>query len=197
VDGDPVVDNPEYLSLHWKAPTADINGAELTGLSSYLVYRAESSDGPFDLVGTSTTATFVDTGLTAQTTYYYQVEASDEEGNVSPRSTTATLTTGGVEMPKSVTLSASTPSNEAESPVVTIRWVASAGAILYYEVQRTTVANSTNDEDYDGVPPNTLDTFREDDGVERGKTYYYRVRARDVENRFSDWTTPVSVEVKE
>jgi len=197
VDGDPVVDNPEYLSLHWKAPTADINGAELTGLSSYLVYRAESSDGPFDLVGTSTTATFVDTGLTAQTTYYYQIEASDEEGNVSPRSTTATLTTGGVEMPKSVTLSASTPSNEAESPVVTIRWVASAGAILYYEVQRTTVANSTNDEDYDGVPPNTLDTFREDDGVERGKTYYYRVRARDVENRFSDWTTPVSVEVKE
>jgi len=197
LDGDPVVGNPEQLLLTWKAPTTDINGAELTGVSSYQIYRAAASSGPFSLVGTSTAAAFTDTGLTAKTTYYYEVEAQDASGNIGPRSTAVALTSGGVDLPKNVRLSSTTPSELTRPPVVTITWDAAAGAIVHYEVQRTTIANSTQDADYVDILPNTLNTSRQDDTVVRGTTYYYRVRARDIDNRASDWTTPHSIAVSQ
>ena len=196
VDGEPAIGDPEQMSVTWKQPTTDLNGATLTGLSSYLIYRSTTSTGPFDLVGTSTTTAFTDTGLVAVTTYYYRIEASDQDGNLSNHSTTVALTTGGVDLPSNVRLSSSTPSNIAEAPTVTVRWDSSVGAILHYEVQRTTVANSTTDSDFTSIEPNTLDTFRADNTVSRGTTYYYRVRARDVDDRFSDWATVASVEVE-
>ncbi len=195
VEGTPVTGDPEQLNITWKAPTTDSNGSALTGLDSYLIYRSDTSDGQFSLVGSSSATSFVDTGLTAQTTFFYQVEAADSDGNVSPRSTTISATTGGVDVPANVTLSSATPSDAAQPPVVTVRWEASSGAILNYDVQRTTVANSTNDADYVEVGSSNLDLFRQDNTVTRGLTYYYRVRARDVDSRVSDWTTPLSVTV--
>jgi hypothetical protein len=79
--------------------------------------------------------------------------------------------------------------------VVTIRWTGSRGAILQYEVQRATVANSTADADYTSILPNSLETTRTDNTVTRGRTYYYRVRARDADNRVSSWTDPLGVSV--
>ena len=58
------------------------------------------------------------------------------------------------------------------------------------------VPNSIRDADYTNVLPNTLSTSRDDNGVVRGTTYYYRVRSRDVDNRVSDWTQPLSVDVR-
>ena len=195
LDGDAVTDDPEQLNLTWRAPSEDEDGGELTGLSSYQIYRATSSSGTFELVGTSTEAAFTDTGLTAVTTYFYQVEALDADRNISLRSATLELTTSGVVVPSDVRLVSTTPSDAASPPVVTISWTASTGAILRYEVQRTTVANSTNDADYTDIVPNNSDTSRQDSTVTRGQTYYYRVRAEDVDSRFSDWTTPLAVTV--
>ncbi|MFT5373583.1 MAG: fibronectin type 3 domain-containing protein [Candidatus Latescibacterota bacterium] len=195
VDGESVTDDPEKINITWKAPTTDSNGSDLTGLESYLVYRATVSTGPFSLVGTVTATAFQDTGLAAVTTYFYQVEAVDQVGNVSSRSTTVSAITSGVDKPTNVRISASTPSDIATSPTVTVNWTASVGAILEYEVQRTAVANSTTDSDYTNVTPNSLSTTRTDTGVSRGTTYYYRLRARDVDDRVSDWTDPVQVDV--
>ena len=179
-----------------KQSTRDFDGSPLTGVDSYRIYRSESFAGPFELIATTTTTSFTDSGLLSRTIYYYQFESLDAEGNVSPRSITVALTTGGVDMPKNVRLAASTPASPAQPPVVTIRWDAAAGALLYYEVQRTTVPNSIRDADYTNVLPNTLSTSRDDNGVVRGTTYYYRVRSRDVDNRVSDWTQPLSVDVR-
>jgi len=78
---------------------------------------------------------------------------------------------------------------------VTISWDASSGAIVRYEVERTQVADSSADSDYTDVLPNSLQTTRTDNTVTRGQTYYYRVRAVDVESRESDWTVPLSIDV--
>jgi len=193
--GQAVVGDPEKLSISWKAPTTDINGADLTGISRYQVYRASASAGPFSQVGTSTSAAFTDTGLTAKTTYYYEIEAQDANGNIGPRSSVLALTSGGVDLPKNVRLSSTTPSSATSPPVVTIAWDAATGAIVQYEVQRTTVANSTQDTDFVSVLPNEVSTSREDNTVSRGATYYYRVRARDVDGRYSDWTALRSIAV--
>jgi chitodextrinase len=51
--------------------------------------------GTFTQVGTSATTSFTDTGLTANTTYRYQVRARDAADNVSPVSNTVQITTQG------------------------------------------------------------------------------------------------------
>ena len=166
-------------------------------MSGYVVYRAAEATGDFTELDSTVTSTFVDTALSQRTTYYYQVEAFDAEGNLGPRSETASATTGGVDLPTNVRLVAATPSNPNDRPVVTISWVASKGAILRYEVQRTTVANSTRDGDYTEILPHAIGTTREDDTVRRGQTYYYRVRAVDIDDRASEWTEPLGITVSE
>ncbi len=197
LDGEAVIGDPAAIALEWKAPTTDVGSAELTGLVNYLVYRGDDASGPFTQVGSSTTTSYLDDGLEAQTTYFHEVEALDEDGNASPRSSTVSLTTTGVQVPQNVSLVSTTPSDAGEDPVVTIAWGASAGAILRYEVQRTTVANSENDADYVEVLPHGVATTRDDSGVTRGNTYYYRVRTVDSQFRESEWTTPLGITVSE
>ncbi len=197
VTGRPVPEHPDQLELSWRPPRRDEDGSRLTGVSGYVIYRADEEGGEFATLDSSVTSTFVDTALSQQTTYYYQVQAFDAEGNVGPRSETAEATTGGVEMPTHVRLVAATPSNPNDRPVVTITWTASKGAILHYEVQRTTVANSTWDGDYTEILPHEFSTTREDNTVRRGQTYYYRVRAVDIDDRVSEWTEPLGITVSE
>ena len=196
VQAEAVRDDPEKMDLSWNPPTTDVNGAELTGVDRYYVYRADDVAGPYTQVATVTSPAYQDTGLVSVTTYYYQVEAIDQVGNASLPSAVITAITSGVEKPSDVRLSASTPSDVTQSPEVTILWTGSVGAILHYELQRTTVANSTNDSDFVVVGTNSLDTQRVDDTVLRGTTYYYRVRARDIDDRVSEWTVLARVDVK-
>jgi endo-1,4-beta-xylanase len=76
--------------LAWTASTDNV------GVTGYQILRAPgSSGGTFTQVGTSTTTSFNNTGLTASTTYRYQVRATDAAGNVSAVSNTVTATTQG------------------------------------------------------------------------------------------------------
>ncbi|WP_204046486.1 fibronectin type III domain-containing protein, partial [Acrocarpospora phusangensis] len=75
-------------SLSWTASTDDV------GVVGYDILRAPgASGGAFAQAGTSTTTSFTDTGLTANTTYRYQVRARDAAGNISPVSNTVQITT--------------------------------------------------------------------------------------------------------
>jgi glucose/arabinose dehydrogenase len=77
------------VTLRWTAATDNI------GVRAYDVYRNGTKVGT--ITGTATTApatTFIDSGLAATTAYPYWVVARDAQGNSSPRSGTATVTTG-------------------------------------------------------------------------------------------------------
>jgi cellulase/cellobiase CelA1 len=64
------------------------------GVTGYQVLRATgTSGGTFTQVATATSNSFVNTGLAANTTYRYQVRATDAAGNVSAVSNTVTATT--------------------------------------------------------------------------------------------------------
>ncbi|MEV6015081.1 MULTISPECIES: glycoside hydrolase family 6 protein [unclassified Streptomyces] len=69
------------VSLSWSASTDD------TAVTGYDVYR----DGT--KVGSSTTTSYTDSGLSASTTYKYTVKAKDAAGNVSASSTEVSATT--------------------------------------------------------------------------------------------------------
>lgn len=62
-------------NLAWEAP--DLNG---TTFQNYVIQRRELPSGVFADVGTSTTETFEDTGLTPNTLYEYRVYTSSVEG---------------------------------------------------------------------------------------------------------------------
>jgi len=76
------------ISLAWSASTDNV------GVTGYQVLRAPgTSGGTFTQVGTSTATSFVNSGLSANTTFRYQVRAVDAAGNASAVSSTVTATT--------------------------------------------------------------------------------------------------------
>jgi chitodextrinase len=69
------------INLSWTASTDNV------GVTGYKVFRAGAQ------IGTSTTTTYSDGGLTASTTYSYTVSAYDAAGNNSAQSSSASATT--------------------------------------------------------------------------------------------------------
>lgn len=69
------------VALSWTASTDNV------GVTGYDVYRNSA------LVGTATSTTYTDTGLTASTHYSYSVVATDAAGNLSTASNTISATT--------------------------------------------------------------------------------------------------------
>jgi len=77
------------INLSWTAAT-EAGGT----ISSYLVERCQGAGClSFAQVGTSTTTSLSDTGLTASTNYSYRVRATDATNNLGPYSNTASATT--------------------------------------------------------------------------------------------------------
>ena len=74
------------INLTWVASTDNV------AVANYDVYRA-STGGATTKVGSSTTATYGDTSLKANTSYTYYVIAKDANGNASTKSATATAKT--------------------------------------------------------------------------------------------------------
>ncbi len=74
------------INLTWTASTDNV------GVTGYQIWRATSSAGPFTQIATSTTTSYLNSGLVTGTTYFYYVTASDAAGNISPASNTASAT---------------------------------------------------------------------------------------------------------
>jgi fibronectin type 3 domain-containing protein len=80
--------SPSQINLTWTASTDPL------GVTGYNVQRCQGAGCTnFAQVGTSTTTSYSDTGLMANTSYSYQVQAVDSVGNLSGFSNTATATT--------------------------------------------------------------------------------------------------------
>ncbi|MDH3329291.1 MAG: hypothetical protein OEM01_08670, partial [Desulfobulbaceae bacterium] len=76
----------DRIKLSWNAATD--NGG--TGVVGYWIFRNS------DAIGTSTTTTYEDQGLNAETSYIYSVAAYDNSGNLSRQSATVEITTNPV-----------------------------------------------------------------------------------------------------
>ncbi|WSG42855.1 cellulase family glycosylhydrolase [Dactylosporangium sp. NBC_01737] len=149
------------VSLTWTAST-DNSGT----VAGYDVYRGTTK------VGTSATASFVDTGLAAGTTYSYTVRAFDAAGNVSAASaartaatTTAPADTVAPSVPSGLSVTGTTTGS------VSLRWNAStdnSGSVAGYDVFRNGVKVATT------TAPTYVDT-----GLPADTAFSYAVRAID------------------
>ena len=141
-------------SLSWGASTDD------TGVTGYRIFRDNIQ------VGTSTSLTFTNTGLTANTTYTYFVVAFDAAGNVSSRSNDVVVNTSA--LPGADTTPPSVPSGLNASGVTatqaTISWspsIDNVGVAGYKIFRNGTQAGTvtTNSFVNGGLAPNTLYSY--------------------------------------
>ena len=136
------------------------------GATSYNVKRSTTNGGPYTTVGSPTTNSYTDTGLSNGTTYYYVVAAVNAIG-VSGNSNQASATPTGGTPPTA-------PSNlvaTAGNAQVGLSWSGSAGA-TGYNVEGST----TNGGPYTTVGSPTTTSYT-DTGLSNGTTYYYVVVA--------------------
>ena len=135
----------------------------VTGATGYRIYRSTSSSGTFTEVGTSTTLSFTNTGLTAGTIYYYKVAAYNSSGTGSQSSTVNTTPIPGI--PTGLTATSSSASS------ITVSWSSVSGATGYI-IYRSDSASGT----FSQVGTSTTTSYT-NSYLSAGTTYYYKVAA--------------------
>jgi chitodextrinase len=160
------------VDLSWTASTDNV------GVTRYEVFRNGNS------VGSTTTTTFSDTSVAANTSYTYTVKAWDAAGNPSTSSSGLPVTTP----PSPDTASPTAPTNlqlvgNAYNKV-DLSWTASSDnvGVTRYDVLRGGVAIG-----------NTTSTTYSDTSVLPNNTYTYSVVARDAANNASPASSFISV----
>lgn len=143
----------------------DLSWNVVSGATGYVVQRSSTSGGPYTTLGSRTSPSFADIGLSPATTYYYVLQAIDASGPSVSSAQVSVITLPGA--PSGVAATAVSPSE------IDLSWSAVSGATGYV-VQRsigfggpyTTVASPTS-------------TSLADTGLAPGTTYDYVVQATD------------------
>ena len=167
------------INLAWTASTDHV------GVTGYLVERCSGAGcSNFAQIGTPTSTSFSDTGLTANTSYSYRVRATDAAGNLSAYSNTATATTLQGTTPP--TPPSNLTATAASASQINLSWTASTDpvGVTSYLVERCSGAGCSNFAQI-GTPPST--SFS-DTGLTASTSYSYRVRATDAAGNLSAYS---------
>lgn len=169
-----IANSPTQVTVSWTASTDNV------GVTGYTVKRGGTS------VGAPAASPFVNTGLTANTTYSYTVSAHDAVPNTSADSTAATVTTPNVVDGTNPTVPTNLVASNITSSTATITWTPSTdtggSGLAGYDVFRggvqiAQVASPTYPAT--NLAPST--------------TYSFTARARDGAGNVSAQSTAVSV----
>jgi len=142
------------INLSW---TASISA------TTYSVQRSPNGTSSWIQVGTTSTTSFSDTGLSAATTYYYEVLAVNSAGNSGPSNVVSATT-----MPAAPTNLSATAASASQ---INLSWTGSTGASSYV-VQRSPTGNSS----WTQIGTTTATSFN-DTGLNPASAYYYEVLA--------------------
>ena len=152
--------------------TVSLQFDAVTGATGYNVYRA--AGGVFTKVNAApiTTTTYTDSGLTAGTTYSYQVRAVGSSGGEGEPSAAVSATTTGhapaLPAPTNLTVTGTT------AATVALSFTASTGA-AGYNVYRATSSGGTPSKANSSLISGTTFT---DSGLSPSTTYYYVAKAQ-------------------
>jgi fibronectin type 3 domain-containing protein len=141
----------------------DLTWSAVTGATSYVIQRSPTSGGPYTTIGSATSPTFADTGLSPATPYYYVIQATNASGSSASSAEASAVTLLGV--PTGVSASSVSPSE------IDLAWNAVPGASGYV-VQRSTMTGGP----YTTVGSPTSASLA-DTGLTPATPYYYVVKA--------------------
>ena len=136
----------------------------VSGATSYRVFRSESRGSGYSLLGTTTATSYVNTGASTGTTYYYRVKAVNRDGMASGYSN---IVSGKATLPAPVlNIGLSVSSGK---PM--LAWDAVPGATSYRIYRSTSRGTGYS------LLATTTSTSHVNTSAAKGTTYYYRVKA--------------------
>lgn len=172
------------INLTWSPST------DAVGLSDYKIERSTNGVN-FTEIGTSVNAVFSNTGLSAATTYYYRVKATDVGGNSSSYSNVANGTTLDTTPPSTPTGLFATPINETQ---INLNWTASTDnvGVTSYQVERSTDGGAT----WPFTAVSNTNSYS-NTGLTFGTTYRYRVKAKDAAGNISTASSVIAAQPRD
>ncbi len=176
--------NSAQINLSWAASTDNV------GVTGYQLARCQGVNCTnFAQVATPAGTTFSDTGLTASTSYSYQVRATDAAGNLSQYSNVSSATTLVLD-----TQPPTQPANLTATAVggtqINLSWSASTDdvGVTGYLIERCQGVNCSN---FARLQTVTTTTYS-DTGLLPNTSYTYHVRASDAAGNMSPYSNTAS-----
>ena len=158
--------------LTWKA---------VSGAVKYEVYRSTRQNSGYSLLGTTTSTSYVNTGASTGTTYYYRVKAVNRNGMASGYSN---IVSGKAKAAAPAAPSVTAGNSSTGKPRLT--WKAVSGATSYRIYRSESRGTGYS------LLGTTSSTSYVNTGAAAGKTYYYRVKAVNRDGMASGYSNIVS-----
>ena len=162
--------------LTWKA---------VSGAVKYEVYRSTRQNSGYSLLGTTTATSYVNTGASTGTTYYYRVKAVNRNGMASGYSN---IVSGKAKAAAPAAPSVTAGNSSTGKPRLT--WKAVSGATSYRIYRSESRGTGYS------LLGTTSSTSYVNTGAAAGKTYYYRVKAVNRDGMASGYSNIVSGKAK-
>ena len=155
--------------------------AAVDGAAKYEIYRSTQQSTGFTLLGTTTSTSYVNTGAAVGKTYYYRVKAVNSAGTSAYSNIVSGRAKAAIPAAPRVTIGNSSASGKPQ-----LTWAAVDGAAKY-EIYRSTQQSTGFT-----LLGTTTSTSYVNTGAAVGKTYYYKVRALNVDGAAGAYSSTVS-----
>lgn len=150
--------SPTSNTLTWNA---------VPGAISYNIYRSNTLEGTYNKITNTSETTYLDEGLTPNTTYYYKLNVVEEAGGESEQTSPLLITTAAEGLPAPNNVAAS-PRN-CQSILITWDYVDNANSYNVYQ--------SLNEDGTYVLIGNATKNQLIMNNLTSGTTYYYKVAA--------------------
>jgi len=160
------IEAPDNLVVNTITPTTiSFNWDPVEQAEGYNIYRSTNPNGPFTLINSQTTTSYIDTNLMPNTTYYYKVASLLDN----------------IEGESSAPLSVTTNQEPTPTPTITLNAQAINCNTIY--LSWTPLTNATTYLVFRSINQNTTftfigatsNTFFQDNNLNSNTTYYYQV----------------------
>ena len=158
--------------LTWKA---------VSGAVKYEVYRSTRQNSGYSLLGTTTSTSYVNTGASTGTTYYYRVKAVNRNGMASGYSNIVSC-----KAKAAAPAAPSVTAGNSSTGKPRLTWKAVSGAVSYRIYRSESRGTGYS------LLGTTTSTSYVNTGAAGGKTYYYRVKAVNRDGMASAYSNIVS-----
>ena len=162
--------------LTWKA---------VSGAVKYEVYRSTRQNSGYSLLGTTTSTSYVNTGASTGTTYYYRVKAVNRNGMASGYSNIVSC-----KAKAAAPAAPSVTAGNSSTGKPRLTWKAVSGATSYRIYRSESRGTGYS------LLGTTSSTSYVNTGAKAGKTYYYRVKAVNRDGMASGYSNIVSGKAK-
>ncbi|TDK65107.1 SpoIID/LytB domain-containing protein [Bacillus salipaludis] len=155
--------------------------ATVSGANGYEVYRSTSSTGTYSLVGTTPSPSYTNGRLTTNKAYYYKIRAYRTVGQTKVYSNFSSI----VNTKPIPSVPPNFKATRLSSKSIKVTWNSVSGA-SGYEVYRATSSKGSY-----RLLKSTTSLNYTNTGLERGNTYYYKLRAYRIVGKskvYSGWT---------